>query len=160
ATRRAFTYSFSSEQNDEFTFRARFVWFMRGLMTVADDMSGTTRKRHVNRFFVDAWTWPWSNQTSGFSTYMEWHMGSLDVQIETRDGCTVVRLSGDGGVANADRLRTSLIRLTALRPSLTVFDLAGVVFVASLFLGLLVGFRRDMLRVGGQVRLAALQPNV
>jgi len=87
-------------------------------------------------------------------------MGSLDVQIETRDGCTVVRLSGDGGVANADRLRTSLIRLTALRPSLTVFDLAGVVFVASLFLGLLVGFRRDMLRVGGQVRLAALQPNV
>src|SRR5262249_45089217 len=45
-------------------------------------------------------------------------------------------------------------------PSLIVFDMAGIGFAASLFMGALVAFRRGIVRNGGQVRLAALQPNV
>jgi len=87
-------------------------------------------------------------------------MDNLQVQIEPRDGVVVVRLSGDGGTSGTNCLQSALPRVAALRPALIIFDLADVVFVASLFMGVMVGFRHDVLREGGEVRLAALQPNV
>ncbi len=65
----------------------------------------------------------------------------------------MVRLTGEAAVGSVDRLQTSLLGIAALRPSLIVFDMAGIGFAASLFMGALVAFRRGIVRNGGQVRL-------
>jgi len=85
---------------------------------------------------------------------------SLQVEIVPVTGGVLVRLTGEAAIGCVDRLQSSLVRVTALHPSLIVFDLAGIAFAASLFMGALVSFRRGVVRNGGQVRLAAMQPKV
>ena|SRR5215471_282038 len=87
-------------------------------------------------------------------------MNEMQIEITPITGGTLIRLTGEGSMTCVDRLQTKFLGITASHPSVVVFDLAGLSFVASLFMGALVGFRRGIVRNGGQVRLAAMQPNV
>jgi anti-anti-sigma factor len=87
-------------------------------------------------------------------------MATLQIElIETSQG-VVARLYGDAGMLATDSLQMSLASLSARRPALVVFDMAQLAFVASLFMGALVSFRRGLVRHGGRVKLAASQPCV
>jgi anti-anti-sigma factor len=87
-------------------------------------------------------------------------MSDLRIDImQTRQGF-LVRFGGEGGYLAGDALQGRLTPLMAHRPQLVVFDLAELALVASLVLGVLVGFRRALARHGGQVKLACLQPAV
>src|SRR5262249_32351444 len=90
----------------------------------------------------------------------EGNVKELQIEIEPITSGVLVRLTGEAIVGNVDRLQSSLLGIMAQRPALIVFDMAGIVFAASLFMGVLVTFRRGIVRNGGQVRLAALQPGV
>jgi anti-sigma B factor antagonist len=87
-------------------------------------------------------------------------MSELRIDVTETGQGFVVRLGGEGGYLAAGALQAPLTRLMARRPALVVFDLAELAFVASLLLGVLVGFRRTSARHGGQVRLTGLQPAV
>ena len=79
--------------------------------------------------------------------------------VETAWG-VLLRLEGAVGVHAVDRMPfiVMLMRLVARRPPLVVVDLSGVTFLSSLAMGALVGFRRDLGRWGGRVKLAAIPP--
>jgi anti-anti-sigma factor len=87
-------------------------------------------------------------------------MNDLLIEIEPLTEGTLIRLVGEADVTSIDSLQASLLAISVQRPVLVVFDLAGLEFAASLFMGTLVSFRRGIVRNGGQVRLAALQSNV
>ena len=83
-------------------------------------------------------------------------MSELTVQVDDVKGAFVIRVIGDAGIKNAERLDMELCRRCTLHPSLAVIDLSGLTFISSLALGALVSFQRTMKRHGGTVRLAAL----
>ena len=87
-------------------------------------------------------------------------VAALQVELVETPQAVVARLIGEGGVMAADALQFSLLGLSAKRPALVVFDLAQLVFVASLVMGALVTFRRGVVRNGGKVKLAGLKPDV
>jgi anti-anti-sigma factor len=68
-------------------------------------------------------------------------------------GEVVVRLAGEAGFRQADELSTALLGLNALRPSLVILDLSGLHTVSCLTMGVLVTFRRGIVRAGGRVHL-------
>jgi anti-anti-sigma factor len=72
----------------------------------------------------------------------------------------VVRFRGDMGLPELGRLELELNRLVAMRPKVAVLDLASVASIACLAVGMLVDFRRAIVRAGGSVRLTAVQPAV
>jgi anti-anti-sigma factor len=85
---------------------------------------------------------------------------NLDVEIEKRPQGYVVRLDGDAGILEAETLETELTLLLVHRPELVVFDLSNLGYVSSITLGLLINFRRAVMRHGGKLRLAGVQPLV
>jgi len=72
----------------------------------------------------------------------------------------IVRLEGAADLCTVDRMQSTLVRLIARRTPLAVLDLSGLTFLASLAMGVLVTFRRDMARRGGRVKLAGVRPEV
>jgi anti-anti-sigma factor len=70
----------------------------------------------------------------------------------------LLRLEGEADVHAVGRMQFILIRLVARRTPLVVVDLSGLTFLSSLAMGALVGFRRDLGRWGGRVKLAAIPP--
>ena len=82
--------------------------------------------------------------------------GSLGIELALGEtsGEVVVRVSGEAGVRQADRLTAALARLNALRPPLVTLDLAGLRSVSCLALGVLASFHRGLVCAGGRVRLA------
>src|SRR5262245_47747865 len=87
-------------------------------------------------------------------------MSALQVEVIESPQGVIPRLAGDGGAVGTESLHVCLASLSARRPALVVFDLAQLAFVASLFMGALVSFRRGLERHGGTVKLAAPQPSV
>ena len=87
-------------------------------------------------------------------------MRTLSVNIFETPEAVVIRLAGEASYTAADDLQVPFQRVIAARPRLVVLDLADLEFVASLFLGLLVNLRRGITIQGGQVQMAAVQPNV
>jgi anti-anti-sigma factor len=87
-------------------------------------------------------------------------MSALSVNIYETPIAVVIRLEGDAGLKAADGLQAPLQRIAAARPPLVIFDMAELQFVASLFLGLLVGFRRGLVNQGTKIQLAAVRPNI
>jgi anti-anti-sigma factor len=67
----------------------------------------------------------------------------------------VVRFGGEAGVGQAGELAAALLRLSAGRTPLLALDLSGLHFISSLAMGLLVDFRRGVVRSGRRVRLSA-----
>jgi anti-anti-sigma factor len=79
---------------------------------------------------------------------------------QTADGL-VIRVKGDAGVKQSGALLSGLLAASACWPSLTTLDLSELRFISSLAMGVLVAYRRGVVRAGGRVRLAAgLQPPV
>jgi anti-anti-sigma factor len=77
------------------------------------------------------------------------------VGVGKATGEVVVRLVGEAGIRQADEVTSALLGLSALRPPLVTVDLSGLNAVSCLTLGVLVTFRRGIVRAGGRVRLAA-----
>ena len=87
-------------------------------------------------------------------------MNTLSINVFETPSFVVVRLEGQGGFRSGDLLEEPLRRIGEGKPSLVVFDLAKLTFVASLFLRQLVMFRRNMSNHKGVVQMAAVQPQV
>jgi anti-anti-sigma factor len=86
---------------------------------------------------------------------------NLDFSVQDRPGGLLVSLAGELGLPpNTDLLQKELLRISALRPPLVVFDLTGLTFMSSLGIGLLAESHRGLRRHGGHVRLCACQPKV
>jgi anti-anti-sigma factor len=85
----------------------------------------------------------------------------VDVGIGEAALEVVFLLAGDADFRLTDGLMAALLRLSARRPTLVILDLSGLRSISSLAMGVLVSFRRDVIRRGGRVRLAkALQEPV
>jgi len=84
----------------------------------------------------------------------------LDIHVEEQPQGIVVRLKGTAGIAGAQSLDRALTSLLARRPRLVVMDLCEVQAMASLAMGQLVAAQRAIVRAGGKMRLAAVQPMV
>jgi anti-anti-sigma factor len=78
----------------------------------------------------------------------------LAVEVVDAAEGVVVRLRGEAGVAEARALEACLLPLVARRPARVTFDLAGLVLLSSLAMGVLVSCRRAVVRAGGRVCLA------
>lgn len=85
---------------------------------------------------------------------------ALNCSVTTTPRGTVVHINGDAGVSNTDALSLALLPVSASRPALVVLDLAGLNFISSLGLGLLLEFRSGIARNGGTVRVANPQQHV
>jgi anti-anti-sigma factor len=86
---------------------------------------------------------------------------SVEVTVnETADG-TVIRVKGVAGVKQSGALLSGLLTPAARRPAVVTLDLSGLGSISSLAMGVLVAYRRGVVRAGGRVILAVgLQPAV
>lgn len=83
-------------------------------------------------------------------------MPDVEVSTEERDGASVVSVTGDVDVSNADRLRDALDRVLANGEDRLVVDLRGVPFMDSTGLGVLVGRLKVMRARRGSMRLVCV----
>ena len=73
----------------------------------------------------------------------------------------VIRVRGEAGVGSAGALLDGLLAPAARRPAVVTLDLSELRCISSLAMGVLVAYRRGVVRTGGRVRLAGeLQPGV
>jgi anti-anti-sigma factor len=73
----------------------------------------------------------------------------------------LIRVKGEARVEFADALQSSLLTPAACRPAVVTLDLSELRSISSLAMGVLMSFRRGVVRAGGRVRLAEhLQPAV
>jgi anti-anti-sigma factor len=83
------------------------------------------------------------------------------VGVTEAPGEIVVHIAGEANVGQVDKLSAALLSLSARRPSLVTLDLSGLSCVSCLAMGVLVQFRRGIVRAGGRVRLGpTLQTSV
>ncbi|CAN5525378.1 hypothetical protein BH10PLA1_BH10PLA1_05680 [soil metagenome] len=87
-------------------------------------------------------------------------MSDLQVQIVPHADGVVVTLVGMADMAGAGVLERQLTFLSAKHPRHVVFDLAGLTFISSLAMGVLMQFRRGCAIWGGRITLAAVHPTV
>jgi len=87
-------------------------------------------------------------------------MSQLNVNIYETADAVVIRLEGEAGIRAADGLQVPLQRITGARPALVIFDMTELQVVASLFLGLLVNFRRGLVAQGSRIQMAGVRPNI
>jgi anti-sigma B factor antagonist len=85
-----------------------------------------------------------------------------EFKVDVRDVAkgTIVALQGDIGMLEVDALTAQFLKLLERKPALVVLDLAGVSMIASAGMGAMIALRRDLGRVGGNMRLAAVTPQV
>jgi anti-anti-sigma factor len=87
--------------------------------------------------------------------------GKLVFSFEQRPAGLLVSMSGELGMPpNTELFRSELTRISAQHPRLVVFDMAGLIYMSSLGIGLLAEAHREMRRHDGRIRLCALQPRV
>jgi anti-anti-sigma factor len=87
-------------------------------------------------------------------------MADFSVEVIEAQPSVTIRLIGSAGCREADKLQFELNRLVARRPAEVILDFAGLIFISSLAMGMLVNLRRALVRHGVQVKLVAVQPNV
>lgn len=85
------------------------------------------------------------------------HRASLAVEVVHVEDSALAALKGEVGFQQVDILQLHLNRLLAMRLSVVVLDLAELRYIGSLALGVLVEFRRALLRSGGRLRLRGLR---
>ena len=79
---------------------------------------------------------------------------------QSSDGL-VIRVKGDAGVDSSGELLGALLTASARRPPLVTLDLSELRSISTLAMGVLVAYRRGVIRHGGQVLLdEPLQPAV
>ncbi len=79
------------------------------------------------------------------------------LQIED---AVIVALKGEAGFQEVSTLQYHLGQLLGRGLALVLLDLSELRFIASVALGVLVGFRRALLRGGGRLKLTGLRPQV
>jgi anti-anti-sigma factor len=85
----------------------------------------------------------------------------VEVAIRETPEEVVVRVKGEATVVAASTLDRSLLPLTARRPRLVTLDLSELRCLSTLAMGVLLRYRRAVVRAGGRVRLTVtLQPQV
>jgi anti-anti-sigma factor len=73
----------------------------------------------------------------------------------------IIHISGVAGVNQSGALLSGLLAASACRPSVVTLDLSDLRFLSSIAMGVLMTYRRGVVRAGGRVRLAELlQPEV
>jgi anti-anti-sigma factor len=73
----------------------------------------------------------------------------------------IIRVKGEAGVRSAGSLLHGLLSPAARRPAVVTLDLSELRCASCLAMGVLVAYRRGVVRAGGRVRLAGgLQPAV
>ncbi len=88
-------------------------------------------------------------------------MDDLRVDIgEQQRSTLVVRISGSAGISAADDLERAVRLIKVRRPRHLVIDLAGLSFIASLGLGLLVSLSAAIKSDGGTIRFAGATPAI
>jgi anti-sigma B factor antagonist len=87
---------------------------------------------------------------------------SVELGIETsaRGATVVVAVTGDVDIHTAPHLQDCLDALVAERRPAVVVDLAGVNFLDSSALGVLIAAQRQLGEAGGELRLAAPRAHV
>jgi serine/threonine-protein kinase RsbW len=85
---------------------------------------------------------------------------AFKVDIKEVPKGTIVALQGDIGMLEVDALTAQFLKLLELKPALVVLDLSKVAMIASAGMGAMIAFRRDIGKVGGNMRLAAVTPQV
>jgi anti-sigma B factor antagonist len=85
---------------------------------------------------------------------------SFTIQTDSRPTGLIIRIAGEAGMDNVEKLEGELKKISTSRPKLVVFDLSSLDFIASLGMGALMAFRQGVVRDGGMVRVAAAQPAV
>jgi anti-sigma B factor antagonist len=87
-------------------------------------------------------------------------MLSTDLNTRSYDGYAVVALRGELDVADAAVVAAELTAVAAREPGIIVVDLAGLEFIDSSGVAALARGRRQARQAGGELILAAPQPNV
>jgi len=90
------------------------------------------------------------------------HVTSEELRIGLSESAdtSVVRLSGDAGFPDADRLADALAAVAARRPRKVVIDLSGLAFISSLAIGVLVTFKYRLKRQGGGMVIVGARPRI
>jgi anti-sigma B factor antagonist len=89
---------------------------------------------------------------------MEAH--ELHVERSEEHGCLILRLVGDAGVTSAPMLERDLKAASDSAPARVVLDLAGLEFISSMSMGMLVAFQTRITKAGGRCRVAGVRPAV
>jgi len=85
----------------------------------------------------------------------------VEVTIDRGPDEVVIRVAGEAGFRQAGQLLNGLFVPDAQSPAAVTLDLSGLRFISCLAMGVLVSYRRGVVRRGGQVRLRPdLQPQV
>jgi anti-anti-sigma factor len=85
----------------------------------------------------------------------------VQVAVSQASDDVVIRVKGDARVDCAGALLDGLLAAAARRPASVTLDLSELRSISSLAMGVLVAYRRGVVRAGGRVRLAEdLQPAV
>lgn len=87
-------------------------------------------------------------------------MNTFHVNIDDRQQCTVVELSGDICILQTDTLRKAFEPVVARRPGCVILDMAKLVFINSLGLGALIEFRFSLAQHGAKVHLAGASDRI
>jgi len=87
-------------------------------------------------------------------------MDEFTIEVDRREPAVVVALSGDATIAHAEAMRQSLRPVLDDAPARVVLDLADLVFINSLGLGVLLEFRHELGERGGQLHLAGATPPI
>jgi anti-anti-sigma factor len=88
-------------------------------------------------------------------------VSTVEVGVFRTANGLVIQVKGEASAHSAGALLSGLLAPAACRPTLVTLDLSELASISSLAMGVLVGFRRGVIRTGGRVRLAeGLQANV
>ena len=87
-------------------------------------------------------------------------MSELTYEREQQGDTVIVRIGGSLGIDAMQDLDNKLNQISAGRPALCVIDLSQLEFIASLAIGSIVSLHNGLKRHDGEVRLAAMSPNV
>ena len=86
---------------------------------------------------------------------------ALEITVSRSSDGLVVRVKGEATVQCASALLDGLLTTTTQRPAVVTLDLTELRSISCLAMGVLVTYRRGVVRKGGQVRLVGgLQPVV
>lgn len=86
----------------------------------------------------------------------------LRVSYESSDehGVTVVTIKGDAGLAGAPELDQAMLRVSASKPDVMIFDVSELTFVSSLAMGSMVAASHPVIHRGGRCYLVGASPAI
>lgn len=87
-------------------------------------------------------------------------MSHPNIAVTEAGSTVIVALKGTIGMVEVDLIDAQLGRIADKKPPLVVLDLSGLSMIGSSAMGSLVGFRKDITKAGGVVRMAAVPPIV